>query len=175
MDYILINADTVRMLRDGKEKCLALKTDHGLEILSESKAITAKPDIAGYNVMIRISDYDWKDQELAFPDCYTDILSLKFPDIGCRDTLARHSGSKTLVDEEQAKKLLTFFEEHRACDHMVIHCWAGISRSSAVGLLWTRFKGNKEAEALILENDLFQPNPLVLEDVGQLLFSGADE
>lgn len=39
-----------------------------------------------------------------------------------------------LMDETQARQIIDFIQEHRDVDTLLIHCFAGVSRSRAVGV-----------------------------------------
>ncbi len=56
------------------------------------------------------------------------VLTLYFDDVeeaggGCR-----------LINKSQAKQIINFIQEHQDVDTLLIHCYAGVSRSRAVGV-----------------------------------------
>lgn len=57
------------------------------------------------------------------------VLTLYFDDI------QQETKGLKLMDEEQAQQILDFIHEHRGVSTLLIHCFAGISRSKAVGAI----------------------------------------
>ena len=55
-----------------------------------------------------------------------------FHDIGPNDTISRLLTHPTLVTQAQIEDMLTFTQELTSIDKLLVHCHAGISRSTAV-------------------------------------------
>lgn len=60
-----------------------------------------------------------------------DVLTLYFDDLCPKDALGLNDIKVMTLDD--AKNIIKFIEEYKEVDYFVIHCHAGISRSSAVG------------------------------------------
>lgn len=69
-----------------------------------------------------------------FLDGWHDILRLSFHDVTddeSENNYVRFS-EYVLFSEEDAKKVVAFAKKHENYERIVIHCWAGVSRSSAL-------------------------------------------
>lgn len=121
--------------------------DYGLLILAEDMAVQYKPE--PNTVLVRINDDQFAP--LKYPDHYDDILEVLFADID------QPSIYDQLMTEEQAQQIFNFMEKYRD-KKFVVHCQAGISRSSAVGCAWAYMNGLLELEEKIRRTPCFYPN-----------------
>ena len=93
-----------------------------------------------------------------FADKHNNVLNLDFDDVLSTD---EEAGIFALNDE-QAKILVDFFEEHIDVQNFIVHCEAGISRSAAVAVCFVDFLHmNGKRDITLHENYAFSPNPLV--------------
>lgn len=112
---------------------------------------------------------------LVFKDAYLDVLELRFADVTKEgfEKILREEGDlvqKNLdeghafwpMNEDHAKQIIAFADRIRSqVDLLVVHCDAGISRSSAVALsLAEKFELVDEYRSLT-ENRRFHPNPMI--------------
>jgi hypothetical protein len=95
-------------------------------ILSEEDACCYEP--AGDEVCISITDPDADHPRLS--PRFRAILRLSFSDIETPGPLPSH----VLFDEQHAHEILEFFDTWRTVDRIVIHCFAGLSRSPGVAI-----------------------------------------
>ena len=83
------------------------------------------------------------------------VLRLTFPDLLPRHRLAR---GRALFSEEQADRIWAFVTEHRAaCQRIVLHCDAGVSRSPAVAAALAKVLGDDDRDLF----ERYDPNPHV--------------
>ncbi len=129
----------------------------GTYILDKKQAVTFSPDPVAYNVMIRITDPTGVFTELENERAYRDILCLKFYDLEDENS-ALHLFNKTHLD-----KIMDFFEHHKNCNNMVIHCDEGRSRSAAVAAGWFLFKDVKSSIYKLYHDRFHFPNRRVVE------------
>ena len=93
-----------------------------------------------------------------FADKHNNVLNLDFDDVLFTD---EEAGIFALNDE-QAKILVDFFEEHKDVQNFIVHCEAGISRSAAVAVCFVDFLHmNGKKDITLHKNYAFSPNPLV--------------
>ena len=98
--------------------------------------------------------------ELQYKDNYIDILELYFEDINrYSDKL---NNEYTLFNKEMVYKIIKFIENNDF-DEIVVHCSAGISRSSAVMIVVSRILGINEIERMICSSKHYLPNKLVIK------------
>jgi|SRR5271157_1870066 len=91
--------------------------------LSQAKASKIEPN----ENMALISIMDGSSTDFNFLKKWKNVLSLTFDDVDVQIY------DYILFSEEQAKMILKFIEQlPKIVDVIVVHCWAGISRSAAV-------------------------------------------
>lgn len=61
------------------------------------------------------------------------------------DDVVREVEGAALFTEEQAEQIIAFIQAHRGVDTLVVHCYAGQSRSRAVGAFAVRMLGGDNA------------------------------
>lgn len=136
--------------------------------------IVALPEVVAVNfrpftpnaVMIRIADVGRDFMPLRDKSRYLDILPIHFNDINEGDD---YWG---LSDKEQAKMILfskkhvseiyDFVDKNRGAEQIVIHCNAGVSRSSAVALGIANYLDDEETYLKLKQIKRYLPNPRVL-------------
>lgn len=67
------------------------------------------------------------------------------------------------ITEEQAKKLYEFLEKHKERKECIVHCYAGISRSGAVGTFVHDSYSDETWEQFYSRNRHIHPNQRVLK------------
>lgn len=71
-----------------------------------------------------------------------DVLTLQFDDI------TREVEGAVLFSEEMAKQIIAFLKKNKTVDTLVIHCYAGQSRSRAVGAFAVKLFGGDNTKYL---------------------------
>lgn len=94
------------------------------------------------------------------------LLQLVFADITTSDARFAH------FEDEHAHDILDFVTHHwDEMETLLIHCDAGISRSSAVAAVISRLKFGEESEFF---EEPFEPNPLVYRTLREVASGRAD-
>ena len=91
-----------------------------------------------------LEDYASKETYavISIQDTHTKGFGVKFAEsIFCQDVLTlyfddivREVEGAVLFQKEQAEAILAFLDKNRDADEILIHCYAGLSRSRAVGV-----------------------------------------
>lgn len=137
-----------------------LLNEHRLLIVGE-KPIAASIMPAGLHVdLVRVTGPLGNFRKLCDPNGFATVYETKIADVDRPEA----------IGDDEAKYLrmhLDFLYDMRglAEDVIIFHCWAGVQRSAAVALAYTRLAGLKEAEALITGNDLFAPHMCVVDKI----------
>ena len=126
-------------------------------ILNKYQAQKFKLDPSRYNVMIRITSPSDDFLPLEHRSCFKDRLELQFFDFP-DDTTGLYVFNENIMD-----KILAFFEKHKFCDNMVIHCDQGMSRSAGVAVGWFIFKNDNKSIHQLYHDNKHIPNPLIVE------------
>lgn len=87
------------------------------------------------------------------------VLTLKFDDIN------RPVDGAQIFTEEMAKQIIRFIRKHKEVDTLLIHCYAGQSRSRAVGAFAVKFLGGDNSVYF----KKYNPNEYVYELLLQTL------
>lgn len=93
---------------------------------------------------------------------YIDVLELYFEDITDYPPI-EHKDRFLLFNKEMAKKLIEFINKNDF-DEIIIHCYAGVSRSSALMICVSKALGIQEIEEKIYKSGKFAPNKLILNE-----------
>lgn len=115
-------------------------------------------------ILIRALEPSYKDKipySIDTIDEYIDILELYFEDIS--EYMEDYQDKYTLFNVEMAYKLIEFVNKNKF-DEIVIHCSAGISRSSALMICVSRILGLHSIEKEICKSGRFYPNKLVIQE-----------
>ncbi len=136
-----------------------------LYILSLKESISFKPNENEKTVIIRINEPDYEVKDLKYKDLFTDILEVSFHDVvkGMKNL----DDSIVLFNNEHSNKIIEFIKRHKDADTFVIHCIAGVSRSSAVGLSLSWILNNSRLEQAILKSKMYSPNSFILETMAK--------
>ncbi|MBN1696127.1 MAG: hypothetical protein JW881_01325 [Spirochaetales bacterium] len=126
-------------------------------ILNKQKAAVIKLNPQDYNVMIRITNPKDYFITLENEHCFREIMSLRFYDID------DESSGLHLFNKAHLELIIAFFEKHRNCTNMVIHCDEGRSRSAGVAAGWFLFNDNKSSVYRLYHDNIHYPNRRVVE------------
>ncbi len=126
-------------------------------ILNKYQAVKFYLDPHFYNVLIRITSPGDEFLQLEHPEIYRDKLELKFYDIIKEDT------GLSIFQDYHLKSLLDFFELHKFCENMIIHCDEGMSRSAGIAVGWFLFKDTKSSIYKIYHDKKHIPNRRIVE------------
>ena len=139
-------------------------------ILNKKSVVNFSLDRNLYNVLIRVTSPGVEFPRLKDQGIYRDILELQFFDFE-DDQSGLHIFNETIL-----KRILEFFEKHRNCKNMVIHCESGISRSAGIAVGWFLFNDTTSSIYKLYHEDKHLPNRLVVynfykkfnRDIGQI-------
>lgn len=135
-------------------------------VLSHHAATKYSPKQHGHDraVLIRITSMP-EFEPLQHGDEFHDVLHLKFDDItatALRTLPEENALRMTIFDETHACQILEFYRaHHRDCDAIVVHCDAGISRSSAVAISLAEFGEHTDELERMTTGHTYWPNPHV--------------
>jgi predicted protein tyrosine phosphatase len=129
----------------------------GTYILDKEKAIAFALNPSEYNVMIRVTDPKASFSPLKNDQIYTDVLTLKFYDLEDDNT------GLFIFNETHLDNLLDFFNKHKNCQNMVIHCDKGKSRSAALAVGWFLFNDAKSNIYKLYHDKIHFPNRRIVE------------
>lgn len=105
--------------------------------------------------------------EPLFKEDHGNVLTLFFDDV--ENDLERSPTNKNVCksfSEDQAKQVLTFLNQNKDVETILVHCAAGISRSGAIGQFALDFlKGDKDF--FRITNKYIMPNSKVLRLLNQ--------
>lgn len=124
-----------------------------------------------YNI-ISICDY-FDPPEPVFEKDTDSIITLFFDDITKKDVdifFPEYDKNKyKLFDKEMASKIISFVDKMDKSKPLIVHCYAGISRSSAVAVWVQYFYGTlNDVQNLFLCNENIKPNQFVLDTLMKL-------
>lgn len=128
----------------------------GTYILSKQQAINFKLNPSSYNVLIRITSPKTEFENLKNEQIYRDILTLKFFDLEDDNT------GLYLFNENHLTAILDFFNKHKNCKNMVIHCDEGRSRSAGVAAGWFLFNDVRSSIYKLYHDGIHFPNRRVI-------------
>ncbi|MCG8570874.1 MAG: hypothetical protein MJB14_12110 [Spirochaetes bacterium] len=106
------------------------------------------------NYMIRITSSYSFFEKLQGAEFYDQILEIKFDDVNIERDGSFHFRHREQIDD--------FFSNHINFDHLIIHCDAGISRSSAVAVAYFMKIKNKKEIKKIFSHPQYFPNQLIV-------------
>jgi predicted protein tyrosine phosphatase len=129
----------------------------GTYILDSKKVISFMLNPSSYNVLIRVTDPKGSFSRLEHEEIYRDTLSLRFYD------LEQASSGLSIFTQTHLELLLEFFNKHKNCRNMVIHCDKGESRSAAIAAGWFLFNDTKSGIFKIYHNKAYFPNRRIIE------------
>jgi predicted protein tyrosine phosphatase len=129
----------------------------GTFILDKKKVVNFKLDEKAYNVLIRITNPNMMFTNLENAHIYREILTLQFFDFE-DDTTGLY-----VFNENHLDKIVDFFNRHKHCRNMVIHCDEGRSRSAAVAAGWFLFNDIKSSIYKLYHDGIHFPNRRIIE------------
>ena len=97
---------------------------------------------------------------------YEYVLTINFYDIEPRVGLP---SNWNWFNKDDGETLLNYFKAIKECDELVIHCYAGMSRSPAIALTYGWFTGDEELVDRI-KNGKYIPNMQVLNIMSRSIF-----
>lgn len=96
---------------------------------------------------------------------FLDAIYLKFDDIE-KPLEGYHS-----ITDEQAEDIAKFIKKWKNCDEIIVHCYAGISRSAAVAAAIYKYYGMDDLEETFFsKSSWYIPNMLVYKKVLRALY-----
>ncbi len=128
----------------------------GIYILNKKKVINFNLNPNNYNVLIRITSPKTEFENLKYEHSYKDILSLKFFD------LEEDNTGLYVFKENHLNTILNFFNKHKNCKNMVIHCDEGRSRSAGVAAGWFLFNDVRSSIYKLYHDGIHFPNRRVI-------------
>ena len=131
-----------------------------IDVCSQAAALRLASDAAEKTALLSITSKGEPDVGFADNTNIVSILHLKFNDLSeeC-DEEGIPYGRPLPVQEDFAG--LKAFADGLSCEHVIVHCWEGRSRSAAVAIALQEYLG-REGSLSFLEGEV-TPNPLVLE------------
>jgi predicted protein tyrosine phosphatase len=109
--------------------------------------------------MIRIEDPTAEFKKLVFRDQFSSIAQFKFNDAETDYDPA--FGHMQLISEKQAEDIVDFFKIASDTQLLVVHCFAGVCRSSAVAAAYCKYLGDDATHDIIFEAKRYVPNMYV--------------
>lgn len=117
-------------------------------------------------LLIRIADVGTHFKPLKNPDLYDAILEIHFNDINEEDDYwglsQKEEHEMKLFNERHASMIYSFLDKHPDRGQIVVHCNAGVSRSSAVAMGIAEHYGDTGTLEQLKEIKRYLPNPRVL-------------
>lgn len=138
--------------------------ERGLLVLSHPEAAKFVPDPKQRDIiLIRITDTEGRFKPLKSPSSYKDILCLKFDDV------EQDSHSFKAITQQDAEKIADFLIKYKGMN-LVVHCEAGISRSSGVGFCWAELNRDERVQRILVDSTgWYKPNYVVVAEVRRAL------
>lgn len=119
-----------------------------MDIFVLSKKLAEKYEMQEPHVWISISDPGDTTTLLINPHT-EDVLRLYFDDMENYIEWERDGWDKiykrdcVMFDMDMGYMVFDFFQKHKRCENLMIHCHAGISRSAAIGSFLSQILGKK--------------------------------
>ncbi|MBC6316173.1 dual specificity protein phosphatase family protein [Listeria grandensis] len=117
-------------------------------------------------IMIRIADKDKAFAKIKDPGQYQGILEINFNDINEEDDYwglsKKESDEMMLFNKKHAEIIHDFVDQFDEISQIVVHCNAGVSRSSAVAMQLAEYTDDLETYAKLREIKRYLPNTRVL-------------
>ena len=128
-----------------------------IQVCSQAEALALAAEVREKTAVISITSTG--DEDLVFPDNseIEAILHLKINDLVSEFDEEGLPYGRPLPQLSDFSKLRDFVTE-LTCDRLIVHCWEGASRSTAVARAIFEFRGGRDE---LLPGLRFAPNPLV--------------
>lgn len=124
------------------------------------------PELLTLNKIISIND---PEDGALFDIEHPNLLSLSFHDISC-NTLFLREDIYTLFDTSHAKEVINFIRSFSQGDNILVHCFAGVSRSGAIGT-FIREVFNTDYDEFKKTNPQIVPNTHVLKVLREVYYT----
>jgi len=134
----------------------------GLLILSHTRARNFRPSKFGVEnscSMIRVEDPHTSFKSLIFHEEFCNTSEFQFDDATVEWNPAY--GHMHLITQGDADGIVNFFEHAKDHRLLVVHCFAGICRSSAIAAAYAKFIQDQQTHDLIWECKKYVPNSYV--------------
>lgn len=119
-------------------------------------------------LVISVADPESSDAEMIRSDYLTDVLRLKFDDVGKPFRFQFEKSSDILMTSEQANQILEFVKIYLSEVKLIVcQCEQGVSRSAAIAAALSRILQN--------EDEYFLKNYLANKFVYELLVQSAED
>ncbi|EUJ28041.1 hypothetical protein MFLO_12801 [Listeria floridensis FSL S10-1187] len=132
--------------------------------LPEVMAVIFQPK-TDHALLIRITDQNKEFMALKHPEYYQAVLEIHFNDINETDDYwglsQKEKEEMKLFNERHAEIIFNFIDQNPDHGQIVVHCDAGISRSSAVAMGLAEHYGDFDTLAKLREVKRYLPNPRV--------------
>lgn len=117
-------------------------------------------------LLIRITDVGLAFKTLKNPELFEGILEVRFNDINEEDDYwglsQKEEHEMKLFNERHAAAIYSFLDHHANHGQIVVHCNAGVSRSSAVAMGIAEHYNDTPTLLKLKEIKRYLPNPRVL-------------
>lgn len=117
------------------------------------------------SILIRVLEPRYKDSGEPYNiyniNKYSNVLKLYFDDLR-EEPPIKYKDRFVVFNKEECMKLINFIHEN-SFDEVVVHCNAGVSRSSAIMICVSRLLNLSNIEEAIYNNHKYSPNPLILK------------
>ena len=126
--------------------------------------LSKKNDLANYNIISITEPFQRKQNRSIDINC-NDLLQLEFTDIRKQvslDFLEEHKDNLLPISDFQIEAIKSFIIKNKD-NPFIINCDAGISRSSAIGMLVEKLIGNDTDINKIQDFHRYSPNQIMLE------------
>ena len=129
----------------------------GTYILNKFRIVSFRLDPSIYNVLIRVTNPSEPFTPLQNEKIYREILELKFYDF-----ISEQNGL-TIFTDNHLDTILEFFEKHKKCKNMVIHCDYGVSRSAGIAVGWLLYNDDRASIYKLYHDRKHIPNRYIVE------------
>ena len=122
-------------------------------------------------ILIRALEPSYKDNGCPYRVKYLNnfqaVLELYFDDIRDAVIIDKYKDRFTLFNTDMANKLYQFVI-NQDFDEVIIHCNAGISRSSALMICFSKIINRPDLENAIINCGMYLPNQLIIDEFNKL-------
>ena len=134
-----------------------------IKVMSCNEAVRTKPE--PNTALLRILDSECGSEirnltPLNHPESYSFIEHLTVDDI--IPSYLEYEPELVLFETRHFEQLRAFFEIAENYETVIFHCSAGISRSSAMAILFARYLNRLDLECVICLSHWIRPNPWIL-------------
>lgn len=138
-----------------------------ITILSQKNATDYLPESEKRSILIRLGDPNYNFDEIKYLSQYRDVLELKFHDVEKEWDLPSYIIPFTKDDAEMIKNFVLIHLNN--ISEIVVHCYAGMSRSAGIALSLSWYLGEIEQSQYIIDSKKYLPNLTCIEYMTQVL------